>query len=508
MRANRYIFTLVLVISSLIIQAQSNNEISNEKRNQIDSLLQLMANHQLYNGGVLVALDNKVVYQKFLGYADFENKITHNSITQFNTASISKSLTAVAVFQLIQRKKMKLDDFVSRFLPDFPFDSVRIQDLLSHTSGLPILEDFEKEYIRKHPEEVISTRTAYTHLISRKDSMAIAPGIKWQYNNANYLILSLLIEKASGKSFAEYMRGNIFLPAGMKKSYVRETGMANTKRYMVPAMYLTLGANVDSLNSKVFDTYFNLGSINGAGNIVSTPEELIYFDNALNEGKLISKKYVDEMFTPYKLRNGSAVNLGGGRSYGFGWNVMNDPKKDRIVFHDGRIPGLRTILYKNLTKKLTLICYDNTDSRVFFLVVASIYKILYGDPLEPVWLKKSAARYYGEVLIKEGPDAAMVRLTELSSDSSHYFLDERDFNNLGYDLLYRGMAASHKKLALEVFKVNLLLYPGQANLYDSYAEGLLLNSYRKEALKMYQKAVELNPKNEAAKAWIKELLSD
>ena len=81
-------------------------------------------------------------------------------------------------------------------------------------------------------------------------------------------------------------------------------------------------------------------------------------------------------------------------------------------------------------------------------------------------------------------------------------------NSLGYDLLYRGINEGHKKLALEVFKLNLLLYPGNANLYDSYAEGLLLNGYRKEALKMYQKAVELNPKNEAAKSRIKELSGD
>jgi CubicO group peptidase (beta-lactamase class C family) len=482
------------------VQAQAYTELSFSKKRQIDSVLAVASENHLFHGGVLVAFDGKPVYKKFSGL--------NSDTTRFNTASISKSLTAVAIFQLIETGKLSLDDKVSSFLNDFPYSPVELKHLLSHTSGLPSIEDYEKGYIQNHPEEEINSVLAYEHLVKNRDSLAFTPGMRWQYNNTNYLVLSMLIERISGRRYGEYMKKYVFLPAGMKRTYIREAGMPNTKRYMFPAMYMTKQKDVDSLNYRIYDTYFNLGAISGAGNIISTVEDIFYFDKALHAGKLIGKRSLEKMLSPYVLSNGKAVNLGGGRSYGFGWNVMNDPAKDRIVFHDGRIPGLRTILYTNLTKKMTIISYDNTDSRAFFLVIASIYKIIYGDPIESLWLKKPAARVYGEVLVNEGPEAAMARLTRLRADSSNFYFDARDFNTLGYDLLYKGISPLYKKFALEVFKLNILMYPENANLYDSYGEGLLENGYRKEALVMYQKSLQLNPENSQAKQKIESLLKN
>jgi len=185
---------------------------------QIDSFLQVMEQNHLFNGSILVAKEGKVVYHRSYGYWDGVRKIPNSDTTCFNLASLSKPFTALAVLQLVQKGKIRLEDTFVSYFPDFPYPGITIRHLLSHTSGLPQLEVFERQYIDQHPDELITGKDAYSHLSALKLPLLFTPGDRWAYSNLGYAFLALLVERVSRMPFEEYMRKYIFLPAGMRYS--------------------------------------------------------------------------------------------------------------------------------------------------------------------------------------------------------------------------------------------------------------------------------------------------
>lgn len=502
--------SLLIVIATLIGQlglAQRPDSALTTKTARIDSFLTVLVSHQLFNGSVLVAEQGRVIYKKSVGYADFNKRILNTDTTQFNLASLSKPFTAIAVLQLVQRKKLKLEDAFVTYFPDFPYPTITIRNLVAQTSGLPVLERYEDEYIKAHPEEIITNRQAYEHLIAQKKPLSFQPGDDHRYNNTNYFLLAMLVEKVSRMPFPAYLKKNVFMPAGMAQTYVREAGMRNTTRYTRPTMYMTTYHNVDSLNHNQFYTYYNLGSLIGPGNVVSTIQDLWRFDQALSVGKLISPALLEVASKPVILNNGTAFHMGNSsRSYGLGWSVYNSKKEpvSQFMFHDGHIVGLTTFLHRNLTKPQTIIFYDNTDSNPLQVMI-SLSNILNNQPPLTVQLKKSLVRVYGEALVTKGPDHAMSTFHSLKDDSTHYYVDELEMNRLGFDLLSASLP-NHIDLSLEVFKLNTLLFPKSGNTYDSYAIALEKDGKKQEAIAMYRKSIVLWPGNEDGKKALKQLL--
>lgn len=500
--------SLLTVVMTILGQSGfAQNPAVHPKTARIDSFLTTLADHQLLNGSVLVAEQGQIIYKRSFGYADFGKRIANSDTTHFNLASLSKPFTALAVLQLIQTGKLKLEDaFVTHF-PDFPYPDITIRHLLSHTSGLPGLERYEDEYVKTHPDEVITNQQAYDHLLALKNPVVAQAGANWRYNNANYFLLAMLVEKISRMSFAAYLKKNVFAPAGMGNTYVREAGMHNTTRYIRPAMYMPAYHNVDSLDHNQFYTYYNLGGLLGPNNIISTIQDLWRFDQALAAGKLIDPTLLEVATTPVVLNNGKAFRMGSStRSYGLGWSVYNSKTEpvDKFMFHDGHIVGLTTFLNRNLTKKQTIIFYDNTDNNPIQVMV-SISNILNGLAPLDIQLKQSLVRQYGEALAIKGPDYAISKFNELKDDSVHYYLDELEMNRLGFDLMKSDLPR-HLELTLEVFKLNTLLFPKSGNTYDSYAIALAKDGKKQEAIAMYRKSILLWPGNEDGKKALQQLL--
>ena len=498
---------VMLLLLTNYLHAQSSGTFSQQQSDRIDSLLTGLAENHLFNGSVLIADQGKVVYKKSFGYADIDNKILNTDTTHFNLASVSKPFTSIAVLQWVQKGKLKLNDPLVNYFPDFPYTTVTIRHLLNHTSGLPVLERYTAQQVKEHPDEKISNTKAYADLVALKPAMVFQPGERWGYNNTNYILLALLVEKLSGMPFAAYMKKYVFVPANMKNTYVRSVDAPNTPRYIIPAMYLKDYKNVDSLNHNVFYTHWHLGGTFGPGNVVSTLQDLFQFDKALHQGKLINKAMMEEAFTPVTLNNGKTFHMGAStRTYGLGWNVYHSRKEPiyKYVFHDGHIVGLSTMLHRNIDKGQTIILYDNTDKSPIQLMVA-INNILNDLPPEKFRLTKSLVRIYGEALVKNGPDYAATKLNELKADTANYYMDELEMNGLGYDLLFKASFPNHNELSLEVFKINTLLYPKSANACDSYAEALMKNGKREEAIRMYKQTLAMHPDNEGAKKALQQL---
>jgi len=474
---------------------------------RLDSFLSVMAQNQLFNGGILVAEKGKLLYTKSFGYADVEKKILNSDTTSFNLASVSKPFTALAVLQLAQKGTIGLDDPVVKYLVDFPYANVTVRHLLSHTSGMPELEKFEQAYIEQHPDELITNETAYAHLLAMKGALRFEAGSKFAYSNMGYIVLCQLVEKVSGMGFAAYLRNYVFIPAGMKNTWVRSAGARNTPRYIIPAMYMTEYKNVDSLDHTKVYTHYNLGGTRGPSNVVSTLPDLLRFDNALTAGKLLRPALLNEAFTPATLSNGKPARMGNGRWYGLGWNILDDSSNNKRVFHDGHIIGVVAMLFKNLAKEQTIIFYDNNESPAFFQKIGVVSRIINNEPPGNIPLTKSLARVYGEALVNRGADYAMAKFNALKDDTAHYYIDELEINRLGYDLLGKQSDfPGHKTLALEAFKINTVLFHS-ANSYDSYADALREDGKSEEAIIMYRKSLLLNPANSAGRKNLEALLA-
>lgn len=460
--------------------------------------------HQQFNGNVLIADKSKIVYKQSLGFADLTNKFPLSSDSKFPIASISKTFTSTSVLQLKQRGKLKLNDPVQKYLPDFPYPEITIKHLLSNTSGLGDYYHLFDTVMEQNPNKMITNADIIPELIQSKALLSFVPGEKWEYNNINFCIAALIVEKVSGMSYSQYLQENIFKPAGMENSIqpldrnVLQKG--EVERYSFRNLYTTKLENIHNVpeNIKISEH----SNFYGNGGIISTTEDLYHFDQALYNGVLLGQEELNEAFTPVKLNDGkTAVYKLDEKevTYGLGWEMYLDESNGKIVFHDGSITGLTSILVRNITKKQTVILLENNGSNAVFSSSNAMIAILNQKQYEPV--RKNFSRLYGSTLVDKGVKAADILVREYKKNPQKYNVTERELIRMGYELSRQKKLAS----ALHVFKTASQVFPKSWNAYDSYGEALLLNNEKEEAIKMYKKSIELNPDNENGKKVLKDL---
>ncbi|ASU36362.1 serine hydrolase domain-containing protein [Mucilaginibacter xinganensis] len=501
--------TLFLLILCMVTTARAGGQ---DIRMRLDTFFKSLYQYGEINGNVLVAEQGNIIYQQSFGLADFENNIPNTDNTEFSLASVSKTFTSTAVLQLRDKNKFKLDEPLAKYLPDFPYRKITIRNLLSHTSGLPDYELYEKQ-ITENPGKIFSNKDVLSSLKMWNKPLSFTPGEKWQYSNTNYCLLALLVEKVSGITFQQYVKQYIFTPAKMNSTYFLKnaTHVQDNKRavnYEYPFLFSDKMQNVDSLAKYRWRTFSASGFI-GQGNVITTAADLLKFDDALYHNKLLKKSTLDEAFTPAKLNNGenNIANIGIGKtSYGLGWFIFADSSSGKMVFHTGGQPGALSIFIRNITKKQTVIIFDNTFNRSIYGNGINTMAILNGKAI--IIRKKSLTKVYGKVLAIKGVDAAFCKLQRLRADSAHYYLSEGEMNELGLQLLYSGNFTNHDELALETLKLNTLFFPASFNTYDSYGEALAKTGKIQESIFMYKRSIELNPDNEGGKQALKSLLTD
>ena len=485
-----------------------------------DYFIKIAALHQL-NGNILVAENGQMLAGKSCGYADFETRQPNTVSARYNLASISKLFTATAVLQLRDKGKFSLADHFTKYFPDFPFAGISIRHLLTHTSGLPDLELFE-DLIQQYPDTVITNKNILPELKKWKRGLYFKPGDQYQYCNVGYSLLAMLVEKVSGMAFYVYLDKRIFKPAAMQDSYLGlypgHTDKQDKRCVRMHAQphpyYDSTYYYVDSLHRFRY-TDHNCSGMTGEANIIATTTDLLQFDRAIFDGRLLKHSTMEEAVTPVKLNNGQTwfgpmdTMLGEGKmAVGLGWDIFVQPGYGISVGHGGFKFGLATFYFHSLEKKQVIIAFDNTAGSEFGRIVTSALFLLNGkEPME-TRNKHSLAFVYGNNLVKRGPDAAACAFNAAKRDTAHYYLSEWEFNQLGGNLLYGSSFNGHQDLALEVFKINTLLFPNSFNTYDSYAAGLKEAGKRQEAISMYQESIDLNPNNDDGKKALRELLEN
>lgn len=297
-----------------------------------------------YNGAVpgaslLVVHDGKSVVRRSWGLADIEGHIAAAPATNYRLASVTKQFTAAAILLLAQDNRLLLSDKASKYLPSLPksAQSITIHQLLTHTSGLVDYEDLMDDTATRqvHDRDVLE-------LLSHKDSLYFAPGTSYKYSNSGYSLLSLIVEKVSGQSFAAFLHGRIFAPLGMNNTVAHQDGVDEVSNR---AFGYTLKDNVWTRKDQS-----TTSAVLGDGGIYSSIDDMAKWDAAQYDSRLLDEKWRLVGFTPHTPTNVA------GTSYGFGWEITGDR-----IWHTGSTSGFRNVIVRFPARKLTVVILTNRD---------------------------------------------------------------------------------------------------------------------------------------------------
>ena len=311
-----------------------------------------------FNGGILVAKEGAVIYEKYAGFADLRKKDSLTDSTALHIASTGKTLTAMAVLRLVQESKISLNDSLQRFFPGLPYEGITVKMLLNHRSGLPnyiYFLDADKTY----KNEYVTNNDVLDYLFTKKPNRSFRPGSRFSYSNTNFVLLALIIEKVSGKPFASFMKETIFDPLQMKDTYVYS--IADTATAVPSFNYNNSHWQNDKMEGTVGDK-----------NIYSTPRDLLKWDQALYTHQFLSKPLLDSAFTPYSLERPSIHN------YGLGWRMLLIPNGKKVIYHFGRWHGFNAAFARLVDEKVTIIILGNKFNRNIYSVANKAYDI-FGD---------------------------------------------------------------------------------------------------------------------------------
>jgi CubicO group peptidase (beta-lactamase class C family) len=372
--------TLVLLSAATSLAqtpTQSKAVISAEALHKLDSLFHYLDSSGLFNGNILVAEGGQKKTSAAIGYANLDTKEKLTEASTFELASCSKQFTAVGVLTLVAKGKLSLDQKLETIFPDLPYKGVTIRNLLNHTGGIP---DY-MELLQEHWDHsrIATNKDVVEQLIKYHPEKEFEPGTKWKYSNTGYALLASVIEKVSGKNFADYMKAEVFKPLRLDHTliYMRRYAPKKIKGYAYGYVNDSTGAYKlpDSVAEANYVYY--LDGIAGDGCVNTTVGDLLAWNNAVRDQKLLPAALWKEATT-------APVIDGKSTDYGFGFQVVQNPERGRVLMHNGGWPGYttRNVLY--LDKDVSLIYLSNkaASSSIMDGTWTAVKNIVFNQPAE------------------------------------------------------------------------------------------------------------------------------
>jgi CubicO group peptidase (beta-lactamase class C family) len=305
-----------------------------------------------FMGTVLVSRGPTIVLNKGYGSANLEWQTPNSRDTRFRVASLTKQFTSAGILLLEEQGKLRIEDPISKYLPDVPaaWNSITIFHLLTHTSGIPDLTTFpdfsETAKQPTTPEKLVAS--------FRSKPLDFKPGADFKYSNSGYIILGCILERGSGQSYADYIKNKIFTPLGMKSSGydsnteivpMRAQGYAHRKSGVGVADYLDMTVPFS------------------AGGLSSTAGDLLRWQQGLFHGRLLSTSSLAKMTTPVK------------KDYAFGVAVNTDTLGNKVVWHGGAIDGFNVFLVYVPAERFSVIVLGNIEDAPAKAIAADILAI-------------------------------------------------------------------------------------------------------------------------------------
>ncbi len=346
---------LAVIILSLII---TQNFAAQDLTAKFDEYMNAAVKVNNFSGSVLVARNGQPILSKGYGMANIELNVPNSPETVFRLGSVTKQFTAMAIMMLAEKGKLNVNDAACKYLTDCPtaWQTFTIKNLLTHTAGVPNYTDFPT-----FAKTTVSPMTTAEMIALLRDKpLEFVPGEKFAYSNSGYYLLGVIIEKVSGKTYADFLQENIFTPLGMK-----QTGYDVSARIIKnrAAGYARQGG------AFVNASYMDMTIPYAAGAMYSKTGDLLLWDQALYTEKLVSLKTLNEIFTPFK--NG----------YGYGWGIGKQ-FEHREISHGGGIYGFATEISRFPDDKLTVVVLSNVQGAPAGKVANDLAAIVFGAKYE------------------------------------------------------------------------------------------------------------------------------
>ncbi|MGU3376402.1 serine hydrolase [Chryseobacterium sp. M5A1_1a] len=425
--------------------------------NQIDSLMAKSNERGLFNGNILIAKNNKIIYQKSFGFTDETRQTTLNDKSIFNIGSIAKEFNAVAIMILVERGLLNLDDTISKFNLGLPkwSEKVTIRHLINYASGIPPIE-------RLKPENDADA----WNILRSNDSLLFEPGTSYRYDNGNVFLQRRIIEKVTGISFEEFVLKNIVKPLKMTNSifepklgYYNRTSCYDMDNVRCPELKFISGWLWVDIN------------------------DLYKWIEAINSNRLISKESFQTLLNnPYAKDEGGSL----GRYF----------EKDELQRHNGVSYKFESIFLNDFKDNITIILLSNNLNRVWDLGYI-IHNLMLGKEYE-IPKKSIYQAIRKESLYDVNKAIETYYLLKENSKNKYSFENPGELNKLGYELLRGGNIDS----AIKIFSLNVSEFPKSANVYDSRGEAYFNKKEYQLSKNDYQKSLELDSTNNNAKEMI------
>lgn len=298
-----------------------------------------------FSGAVLVAHDGKPVFRQSYGMANHEFNIPNTPTMKFRVGSVGKQFTSAAILLLEQRGKLKLTDPVGKYLSHWPkaWDEVTIHHLMSHTAGLPRLTTQALLDVSALSNATPKLFQGVRDLFKPGEELQpldFKPGENWAYSNIGYIVLSMIVDKASGKGYCDFVSQEMFRPLGMTNTGCEDPGTILKQR----------ASGYTRINDTLANAYYvDMRFANGDGSIYSTLDDLLLWDRALDSDHLLDAKTRDKLFTP--VRN----------EYAYGWWVQTKLGR-KAEWHGGNVSGFVAQITRYPGEKLFIAVLSNVLS--------------------------------------------------------------------------------------------------------------------------------------------------
>ena len=339
---NRTLSSAFLAIIFLAIPCLAQ-QLSREDRAallKVDRVVdQQMLDNKIPGVALAVLRKGKIIHLKSYGFANVEHQVPVKPTTIFQSGSIGKQFTAAAVMLLVQENKLSLDDKISKYFPDLPptWKDITVWNLLTHTSGLgdyPPDIDLKRDYTE---DELLAS--------FKKAPLDFEPGSSWNYSNAGYVILGILIRKITGEFYGDFIKERIFQPLEMT------TARVISEADIVP----NRAAGYRLVKGELKNQEWVSPSTNSTadGSLYFSILDLAKWDAALYTDKPLTQASRKQLWTPARLRDGTT------KDYGFGWH-LGEFHGRRLAFHGGAWQGFKTFIIRFLDTELTIIFLANS----------------------------------------------------------------------------------------------------------------------------------------------------
>ena len=339
-----------------------------DKKTAMENLARALQEKDAFNGAWLYAEKGEIVSKGALGFRDPEDTLPITEDTIFQLASVSKTFTAAAVMLLVRQDLLRPEDEITKFFPEIPYPGVTVRHLLNHTSGIPDYFDDADWFISiwKEEKRVPGTEEILRFLRETEAKPYFAPGEGLHYSNTGFNLLALLVERLSGVPYEEFLQKNIFEPAGMTSTrccHIRRDGIPFENH--ARATVFEDGRWVADTDSEEDGDVVAFDGLNGDDYVFTNIFDMLRWDRALREGKILTAEEQELMYTPGKLNNGedAVYDEEDGLGYGFGWGIGHDETFGLVVSHSGGMPGVATWFERFIDADRTLVILSNRDYR-------------------------------------------------------------------------------------------------------------------------------------------------